>query len=324
MDHHAIPERTRKRRRVGVAAMAEPLPCLPDDLLDVIFSRLPSFADRACCAFVCRAWRNVAPAIPGNVRGARFCGSSAGGKFIIARQDQEEGQDQYALLNVLSGQETALPDDLRLHGKDDAFEYSALVILAATVSPRLNPEGGGDYVIAAIAAGQHKTVFCRAESPFWFWRSFEDILRHTDYRPKLMLEEFEDVTFYDSQDVEQRGFCFLTSSDGLLIVVPQYDDGGPCGNNIFYVEGSRLQSIAGLVVAGRYLVESRGRLLTVQRFVSPGHGTVYFRTFRLYRQANGNAWTRTSGRPPASGRSRRAAVLRVDRFFFHFFLSELT
>ncbi|KAJ1264189.1 hypothetical protein BS78_09G243800 [Paspalum vaginatum] len=344
--------------------MAEPRPWdnrLPAELLDVVFSYLPSLADRACCASVCKTWRTAAmwkeheaplllmlsksdagpscfgvfsktstvhPAIRARARGARFCGSSPGGKFIVARSQWRD----YALLNIHSGEETALPDGLLSEGHEVPFNLrvglkpSALVILAAAVSPELNPQG--DYIVAAIAAGQHKAVF-------WVrgthqWRSFEPLLERQEFWPRLMLEEFEDVIFYGSQDERTRGFYFLTSRDGFLKFGRQY---GSYGKETYvYGSGSgcRFPSPpgSGQVVAGRYLVEWCGSLLMVQRFVSPGHGTVSFRVFTLQRSNDGRKWGwRTSpavmmgtllfvgrgcSRAMATGRDRPGCIYFLD------------
>uniref|UniRef100_A0A0A9EGN4 F-box domain-containing protein n=1 Tax=Arundo donax TaxID=35708 RepID=A0A0A9EGN4_ARUDO len=117
---------------------AGPWAGLPEELTDRIFSRLPSFVDRACCSGVCNSWRVAAmqrehaapPLLPWLLRpstagasyfrvfskttteqpvahGARFCGSLLGRWFVIARS--------YALLNLLSGEEIPLPDGFGGH-----------------------------------------------------------------------------------------------------------------------------------------------------------------------------------------------------------------
>ncbi|WVZ99670.1 hypothetical protein U9M48_044933 [Paspalum notatum var. saurae] len=85
-------------------------------------------------------------------------------------------------------------------------------------------------------------------------------------------------------------------SDEYMGFRPQYGDEGLCAGYIIFSGGDphpQVEYEAGLVVAGRYLVESRGRLLMVQRVVSPGpeHGTVSFRIFRLRRETNGLDWS---------------------------------
>lgn len=114
----------------------------PEGILDRIFSHLPSYADRASCTGVCKLWRsfareeeNTAPLLlpcllrPSTSRAscfhffswtitdrptvpaARFCGSTAGGWFVVAR-DQWRG---YALLHLhlASGTQIPLPQGLR-------------------------------------------------------------------------------------------------------------------------------------------------------------------------------------------------------------------
>jgi hypothetical protein len=314
---------------------AVPWADLREELLDRIFSFLPSLADRASCACVCRHWRiketqrehatpptlpwllrpsgaggtyyrlfsrsstNV-PAVPENARGARFLGSWPGGWFVVAR-GQWRG---YALLNLITGDEVPLPDGVREGEISDklqvGIEPSDLLILAATRSPALTSDGR--YIVAAITLGHHKTVCWSPDTDHW------EPLEPIDYNcrawQKAMLEEFEDV-IYRCCDVEE-GFYFLTSQEHLVVfsttrVNSKFDqDSGEVaidGDLIYYTFPDHRMSSppeAGQKVAGRYLVESGGRLLMVKRFNAPGRSTVSFQVFRLRWRDKDPYWQRLS------------------------------
>ncbi|KAK3156742.1 hypothetical protein QOZ80_2AG0111230 [Eleusine coracana subsp. coracana] len=271
---------------------AGPWADVPVDLLDRIFARLPSVANRACCSSVSRHWRfsgmqrehavpvmlpwllrpstagasyfrlfsrttTNEPAVPENARSARFLGSLPGGWFFVAR-GQWRG---YALLNVVTGDEIRLPEGLQGNRIPSQLRldirHSALLILAATKSPALTPDGR--YIVAALTLGHHKA--------------------------RIMLEGFEDVIYYTCD--EHEGFYFLASQERLLVFDVEFDDGEGVpayGDFTFYsFPGHQMTTPpeAGQMVAGRYLVESGGRLLMVKRFTSPGRGSVSFQVFRL-------------------------------------------
>nr|CAB3450102.1 unnamed protein product [Digitaria exilis] len=308
--------------------MEEPAPTWadpPEGLLDAIFSRLPSFADRASCTGVCTNWRASAarqehaspPLLPCLLRPstagisrcfhffsktstdhpavseARFFGSVPGGWFVVARQ-QWRG---YAVLNVSSGEEISLPDgsredqilipiDLRV-----GILPSALVILAATVSPAPTPDG--HFVVAAITFGHHKAVVWQPGMNRWVPLEAEQGLvgPALGQRSQIMLEELEDVIYYSCD--QHEGFYFLTSQEHLLVFDPEDDDGQLFGDLDGYLFPDHLMSSppeAGQEVAGRYLVESEGRLLMVKRFIAPGKGTVSFQVFTLEWDSSDPHW----------------------------------
>ncbi|GJN20431.1 hypothetical protein PR202_gb07809 [Eleusine coracana subsp. coracana] len=84
-----------------------------------------------------------------------------------------------------------------------------------------------------------------------------------------MSEVFEDVIYYSCD--EHEGFYFLTSQERLLVFDAEFDDGEGVpayGDFTFYsFPGHQMTTPpeAGQMVAGRYLVESGGRLLMVKR-----------------------------------------------------------
>jgi hypothetical protein len=307
---------------------AVPWADLREELLDRIFSFLPSLADRVSCTCVCRHWRiketqrehanpptlpwllrpsaaggtyfrlftrsntNV-PAVPENARGARFLGSWPGGWFVAAR-GQWRG---YALLNLLTGDEVPLPDGVQEVDISDelqvGIEPSALIILAATRSPALTPDGR--YIVAAITMGHDKAVWWSPARYHWEPLEWQEV----------MLEEFEDVIYYGCCGASE-GFYFLTSQEHLVVFSitrvnaefdQDHDEAAIEGDLIYYnFPDHRMTSPpeAGQKVAGRYLVESGGWLLMVKRFSAPGRSTVSFQVFRLRWRDNNPYWQRLS------------------------------
>ncbi|TVT99939.1 hypothetical protein EJB05_54654, partial [Eragrostis curvula] len=312
-------------------AAAAPWADLPEELLDRIFARLPSFADRACCTAVCSHWRFSAmqrehagppllpwllrpsttggsyfhlfsrrssdePGVLRHARGARFLGSFPGGWFIVAR-GQWRG---YALLNLATGERVRLPDGLRGSETPDELRVgihpSALLILAATKSPALTADGR--YIVAAIASGHHKAVGWSPGMDRWMPLEPPGA-GESHWWNMILLEGFEDVIYYSCE--QHEGFYFLTSEERLLVFDSEFDEdegGVPVfGDFTFYSFPGRLMTAppeAGQSVTGRYLVESAGRLLMVKRFSSPERGTVSFQVFRLRWRNSLPYWQRSA------------------------------
>uniref|UniRef100_A0A0A8Z1U5 KIB1-4 beta-propeller domain-containing protein n=1 Tax=Arundo donax TaxID=35708 RepID=A0A0A8Z1U5_ARUDO len=111
-----------------------------------------------------------------------------------------------------------------------------------------------------------------------------------------MLEQFEDVIYYRCD--QHEGFYFLTSQERLMVFDSEFDGGGRVQGDLTFYElgGHRVASPpgAGQEVAGRYLVESEGRLLMVKRFISPGRGTVSFQILTLQWTSNKPYWQSSS------------------------------
>ncbi|PWZ12763.1 hypothetical protein Zm00014a_036205 [Zea mays] len=305
---------------MGVIELANTWGHPPEGVLEHIFSYLPSYADRASCACVCRQWYFYArekesttplfpcllrPSISGascfhlfsrtctsmpTVPAARFCGSMEGQWFVVAR-DQWRG---YALLHLASGTQILLPQGL-LQEDGDRFNFNDLwvglestdlIIRAATAfrAPRY-PDGDEHYFVAAITLGEHRAAACLSGNGRWALLEPDQGIICPDLDKMLvMYEEMEDVIYYSCSGLD--GFFFLTTEEHLMVFLPDDDgEGHITGEVLAYLfRGHTMASPpeAGHVVAARYLVESEGRLLMVKRFVSPCQGQQSTVSFQVF------------------------------------------
>ncbi|XP_006646039.2 uncharacterized protein LOC102714797, partial [Oryza brachyantha] len=279
---------------------------LPDTILLGITACLPCRADRVRMACVNRQWRNAvreeprpppllpqvpplppqlpwlifpnteAPSfyswignmchslpLPPDVRVARFCGSSDGGWFVLAL----DASHRYALYNLNSGQRVNLPPGIGFRSGREFPLVARFATLSASPSPRV-------YMLAAIVLFKQQLRVA-----FWFQGS-ECWFPPRGPRPR----QPQDVIYYNG------GFYLVTATEGVVVYWPGY--GNPHNNQMLMrrVEYDMLQRadyvrdmtlIRGYGSVTRYLVESRGQLLMVVRYVYNEAGTEALRVFRF-------------------------------------------
>ncbi|XP_062179397.1 uncharacterized protein LOC133884004 [Phragmites australis] len=232
-----------------------PLPPLPPQLPWLIFpsTEAPTFfsAITRCHQPLCR--------LPPDVRRARCCGSGDGGWLVLAL----DSCHAYALYNLNSGQRIPLPPGFTTP-MDKEFP---LVVRAATLSA---PPSPNPYMVAAIVliASRSTAAFWSEGSESWYSAG------------RLLTVRPQDVIYYGG------AFFFVTSREDIIAFWPTY---GPNGNvTLARVDYDMQQRedydadvgfVRGLGTMRRYLVESRGRLLMVVRYVYYEAGTEMLRVF---------------------------------------------
>ncbi|KAK3161118.1 hypothetical protein QOZ80_1BG0072280 [Eleusine coracana subsp. coracana] len=200
--------------------------------------------------------------VPADVRRARLCGSGAAGWVVLAL----DSRNAYALYNLNSGRRIALPPAFNTPS-DTEFP---LVVRAATFSAAPSPNN--PYMVAAIVlvATRDTAAFWSEGSDTWFTSG-----RFLTVRP-------EDVLYYAG------AFYFVTAREGVVSFRPAY---GANGNvNFQRVDyrmlpradyGQDIVFMSGMGTMRHYLVESRGRLLMVVRYIYKDDGTEALRVFRF-------------------------------------------
>ncbi|TVU35792.1 hypothetical protein EJB05_17695, partial [Eragrostis curvula] len=200
--------------------------------------------------------------LPPDVRRARFCGSSDGGWLVLALNSSHA----YALYNLYSHQRVPLPPEF-VSPRGAVFP---LVFRAATLS---NPPFQNEFRVAAI-------VLVANRSPVAFW---------TMCRDRWFSESLLDVT---PQDLIYYGgaFFFITTDERLATFwpLPPPDGGAVIVGRMDYDMQQRedyyddVGFVQGNDQMRRYLVQSRGRLLMVVRYIYHETGTEMIRVFRLH------------------------------------------
>ncbi|KAK3164636.1 hypothetical protein QOZ80_1AG0022180 [Eleusine coracana subsp. coracana] len=197
--------------------------------------------------------------LPADVRRARLCGSAAGGWLVLTLNSRHA----YALYHLDSGRRIALPPQL-VAPRGTVFP---LVVRAATLSaPPLHRR----HMVGAIvlAAARSAAAFWTPGRESWF--SDGGLL---DVTP-------QDVIFYGG------GFYFVTPDEDILTFWPMENaEGDVAVARLDYDMEQRedfdvdVAFAAVLVTTRRYLVESRGRLLMVVRYIYHETGTRLLRVF---------------------------------------------
>ncbi|KAF8693404.1 hypothetical protein HU200_038797 [Digitaria exilis] len=197
--------------------------------------------------------------LPPDVRRARLCGSGDGGWLVLAL-DSRHG---YALYNLGSGERFPLPPGY-MTARNAPFP---LVVRAATLSAA--PSRGTDYMVAAIvnagSGGTNAAFWCEGNGT-WF------------SPPGMRAFRPQDVIFY-------QGSFFFLGADERVVAFGQMP--GPDGTVAFgrgdYDMEQREGYAEDVGYGGRmrrYLVESRGGLLMVIRYIHDGT-TLTIRVFEL-------------------------------------------
>ncbi|XP_010236300.1 uncharacterized protein LOC104583954 [Brachypodium distachyon] len=289
-----------------------PLPwaSLDQEALGRIFRSLPSFTDLASASQVCRHWRSVAllrenqpqPALPWLLMpstastshfrlfgrtthhttphvpvGARFCGSFPGGWFVVALRQAPPG-GRYALLNLHSGEQIALPDNMGAPVKSSTgiqhySIYPVVAIHAAALSAAPTPDGA--YIVAALTSSQTNIAFWRPGMAHWSPPLHTEVDRRASWANKMIPTatedgSMEDVVHYRRRDLER--FCVLTSTERLFFYEPVITADGTL--TMRRTVRIRMFQAVGLTPAGsgeivaRYLVVSGEDLLIVRRYAS--------------------------------------------------------
>ncbi|KQJ93710.1 uncharacterized protein LOC112271515 [Brachypodium distachyon] len=291
-----------------MASAFETWASLNQDVLGRIFRSLPTLTDRVYASAVCKHWRFVAvqtenqPAelpwllMPSTGRtfhfrvfggsthqensehvpvGARFCGSFPGGWFVV---QLHAPRGRYALLNVPSGNQIALPDNMEApvrsnSGIQHSNLYPVLAIHAAVLSAAPTPDGA--YIVAALTSGKTNVAFWRPGMAHWSPPLHTEVGRRASWADEMIptaTEDgfMEDVVHYRRGDFE----CFyvLTSTEFVYNYEPVITEDGaltmrrtctaPTARMFRGVGGAGAGSIA------RYLVVSGKDLLIVRRFAS--------------------------------------------------------
>uniref|UniRef100_A0A0E0JKG8 KIB1-4 beta-propeller domain-containing protein n=1 Tax=Oryza punctata TaxID=4537 RepID=A0A0E0JKG8_ORYPU len=224
--------------------------------------------------------------LPPDVRVARFCGSSDGGWFVLALDPSH----RYALYNLNSGHRVELPPGI----ESPSGKQFPLVARFATLSASPSSPSPRPFMLAAVVL-----VSRRLDVAFWVQGS-ECWFPHRGPR----MTQPQDVIYHNG------GFYFVTADEGVVVYWPGY--GRPTNNQMRMrrVEYDMLQRedyledmgfIGGNGSITRYLVESRGQLLMVARYIYNEGGTEVLRVFRFHVMSL--PWTATaaiSGRPRAT------------------------
>ncbi|TVU34261.1 hypothetical protein EJB05_16092, partial [Eragrostis curvula] len=202
--------------------------------------------------------------LPPDLRRARFCGSSDGGWLVLAL----DSSHAYALYNLYSHQRVPLPPEF----ETPRGAVFPLVVRAATLS---NPPFQNEFMVAAIVL-----VANRSTVAFWTMyrgRWFSGGLGPLDVTP-------QDLIYYGG------AFFFITTDERLATFWPsEHPDGGEViADRMDYDMQQRedydddVGFVQGNGQMRRYLVQSRGRLLMVVRYIYHDTGTEMFRVFRLH------------------------------------------
>ncbi|KQJ98212.1 uncharacterized protein LOC104584206 [Brachypodium distachyon] len=290
-----------------MASESETWANLNQDVLGRIFRYLPTLTDRVHASAVCRHWRFVAverenqPAelpwllMPSTAStshfrvfggtthqeysrhvpvGARFCGSFPGGWFVV---QLHAPRGRYALLNLLSGKQIALPDNMEAPVRSNSGIqhnnlYPVLAIHAAVLSAAPTPDGA--YIVAAITSGKTNIAFWRPGMAHWSPPLHTEVGRRASWADEMIPADedrfgsMEDLVHYRRGDF--GCFCVLTTTEIVynyeLVIA---DDGvltmrrtGTAPTRMFGAVGGAEEPIA------RYLVVSGEDLLIVRRFES--------------------------------------------------------
>jgi hypothetical protein len=235
--------------------MLPPLPPLPLQLPWLIF---PSTEAPTFYSPLSRRYHRLTR-LPPDVRRARFCGSGDGGWLVLALNSR----NAHTLYNLNSGDRIPLPPGFTSPSDDEL----PLVVRAATLSAAPSPN---PYMVAAIVvvATRSTAAFWSEGSESWFSTG-----RYLRVRP-------QDAIYYGG------AFYFVTAREGVVSFRPVY---GPNRNVNLERVDYRMQQradydddigfVAGMGTMRRYLVESRGRLLMVVRYIYHEDGTQMFRLF---------------------------------------------
>ncbi|KAF0916336.1 hypothetical protein E2562_005935 [Oryza meyeriana var. granulata] len=219
--------------------------------------------------------------LPPDVRVARFCGSSDGGWSVLAL----DSRHSYTLYNLNSGQRVHLPPGIGTPSGREFPLVARFATLSASPSPRT-------YMIAAIVIIER-----RLEDEFWC-QGRECWFPQRGPR----LKQPQDVIYYN------EGFYYVTATEGVVVYWPGY--GRPNNNQVLmrrveydmlqrkdYAGETQLMEYHGSIT--RYLVESRGQLLMVVRYIYNDGGTQALRVFRFQVMPR-RATTAISRRPRAT------------------------
>ncbi|XBI77889.1 hypothetical protein VPH35_087679 [Triticum aestivum] len=285
---------------------------LQQDLLSRIFLLIACLADRVRASTACKHWRRVAlddpptlpwlltpstagiscyrilggldhprPAIPGEVHGARFCGSFPGGWFVVAQRHWRA----HALLNLRSGERVPLPDRVRIPLYPGVLKCPIVVRVAAMSAP----PSSGDCVVAALTSGPTTLAFWRPGIDCWL-RAPTGTLVPCDA---------QDLAYQDGW------FWAVTPRDLLVCYKPETADGDGASLTIRHlVYGHPTTPTAPGEAVSRYLLPSASgaHLLMVKRLVAPARGgaTLRFEVFSLHKEQDGRSASWRSY--PMSGR----------------------
>ncbi|KAL6881996.1 hypothetical protein ACP4OV_011468 [Aristida adscensionis] len=235
-----------------------PLPPLPTQLPWLIF---PSTDAPIFFSPISRRYHRICR-LPPDVRAARCCGSAYGGWLVLAL----DSRHAHALYNLHTGARIPLPRDFALPPTGVEFP---LVVRAATLSAPPSPE---PYMVAAIVLVGHRSTAA-------FWTEGDESFFSTG---RLHTVRPQDVIFHGG------AFFYVTSNEGLITYWPFHDyNGNVSMARVDYRMEARedfqtdLGFVRGHGTMRRYLVESRGELLMVVRYVYDDGGTEVLRVFRF-------------------------------------------
>uniref|UniRef100_A0A0E0JZ17 KIB1-4 beta-propeller domain-containing protein n=1 Tax=Oryza punctata TaxID=4537 RepID=A0A0E0JZ17_ORYPU len=282
----------------------------PEECVAGILSHLPCLLDHAMFSGVCKPWRTIAlqhpprqiplllmpsraatsffcvasgdthhrPGLPADARGARFFGSFPGG-WLAGELPESLG---YTLLNLCTGARVALPTRLRCSVNARGSNKYPIIIHAVTLSAA--PSEDRPYYAAAVMSSQSNIAFWRPGMGYWTPPTENWGAELEDWQKLTFNGPIEDVTYYIGPLGE--GFYVLTNKEDLLLYTPNTNN-NPGELTMSSVEGYSIRRNPrptmpdpGEVLA-RYLVQSRGELLMVVRFVSAEKATVAFDVFKL-------------------------------------------
>uniref|UniRef100_A0A0D9V2B8 Uncharacterized protein n=1 Tax=Leersia perrieri TaxID=77586 RepID=A0A0D9V2B8_9ORYZ len=253
---------------------APQLPPLPPQLPWLIFPNTTT-----PCFYSLIGGRSHALPLPPDIIVGRFCGSADGGWFVLALNSRH----RYEIYNLNSGSRVELPPGI----ETPLGMQFPLVAVFATLSVSRASRPNMAAAIVRVKRNLDAAFWCPG-SECWF-----------PHRGPRMRKP-QDVIFYN------EAFYFVTATEGVVVFWPSF--GRPTNNQMLMrrveydmlVRADYLEDInfmRGNGVITRYLVESRGGLLMVARYIYDEGGTEAFRVFRFQIiQPNAN----DGGRPRAT------------------------
>uniref|UniRef100_A0A8I6X619 KIB1-4 beta-propeller domain-containing protein n=1 Tax=Hordeum vulgare subsp. vulgare TaxID=112509 RepID=A0A8I6X619_HORVV len=207
--------------------------------------------------------------LPRDVRNARFCGSCEGGWFLLALDMRPT---QYALYNLYFGHRIPVPGGLTIPD-DTGAGNRPLVLRAATFTSSPTAAGPNGYMIGAIALVCAKwcAAFWREGLPNWITSESDDLWMS---RPPQDVKFVGGAFFFITADENIVTYCPTLAGDENQFVMRRFD----C--DMLQRDGYA-DDLQGNASIARYLVDSRGVLHMVLRYIYNNQGTTRFRVFKF-------------------------------------------
>uniref|UniRef100_A0A0D9VFI7 KIB1-4 beta-propeller domain-containing protein n=1 Tax=Leersia perrieri TaxID=77586 RepID=A0A0D9VFI7_9ORYZ len=279
------------------------------------------------------------PGLPPDARGARFTGSVHGGWLAAAELPARLRTRGPALINLRTSDCVILARQLVYYRDFGGIYRGKMVFHAVALSSAPTEEGNANAppkFAAAVVGAKSNIVFSNAGMDHWTPPMTRSNAKPAEWQELIPKRPIEDVTFYTGGTLG-GGFYVLTDDENLVMYKPDKDvvDGKltmPVVASYDFGDHRAATPEPDQLIA-RYLVESRGDLFMVVRFVSKEEGTVAFDVFKLDHQTgpvSGDcgpsavglraivqpaSWTKLTGVKSLSGRKiflRRCCSVAID------------